>query len=440
MKKQSYYNYLRICGLIATIMMSACGSYSLEEESEGATSSKGYQMSLNVRSNSGDTEQYYPLTVFLFNEEGELIERKELVDKEETFSKTLGKGNYTLTAFSGLSEEFFDIPETPQINDILHSQTKTKIETPLLSGQSKISLTENTQVNIALSYAVSALNFSLQSVPEDATGVEVQVTPISSGISFLGNYTNDNQSSTFSCTQIDKSWESGTFYVFPSESNRTNLSITIKRPGGNETYSYTYTDMLQPAQPYHFTGTYQEGVSMGSTFEIEGWKPGLDISFNLNEETTEEEENNDDTETILRAPELPIAEKIWGYFYVWKVESVSETEVIATLISPDQWYVLAADAPGIIEEYSIDHLDNWRVFTAEEAKEFKSQYFEKTAELNKYLADNYFDRFYTNDGARYLCENYTKTFSFSNNIVKEAGETVKYYLRGVKIVRVKLAQ
>lgn len=440
MKKQSYYNYLRICGLIATIMMSACGSYSLEEESEGATSSKGYQMSLNVRSNSGDTEQYYPLTVFLFNEEGELIERKELVDKEETFSKTLGKGNYTLTAFSGLSEEFFDIPETPQINDILHSQTETKIETPLLSGQSKISLTENTQVNIALSYAVSALNFSLQSVPEDATGVEVQVTPISSGISFLGNYTNDNQSSTFSCTQIDKSWESGTFYVFPSESNRTNLSITIKRPGGNETYSYTYTDMLQPAQPYHFTGTYQEGVSMGSTFEIEGWKPGLDISFNLNEETTEEEENNDDTATILRAPELPIAEKIWGYFYVWKVEPVSETEVIATLISPDQWYVLAADAPGIIEEYSIDHLDNWRVFTAEEAKEFKSQYFEKTAELNKYLADNYFDRFYTNDGARYLCENYTKTFSFSNNIVKEAGETVKYYLRGVKIVRVKLAQ
>ena len=198
--------------------------------------------------------------------------------------------------------------------------------------------------------------------------------------------------------------------------------------------------MLQPSQPYRFTGTFQDGISMGSTFEIEGWKPGLDISFNLNEETTEEEENNDDTETILRAPELPIAEKIWGYFYVWKVEPVSETEVIATLISPDQWYVLAADAPGIIEEYSIDHLDNWRVFTAEEAKEFKSQYFEKTAELNKYLADNYFDRFYTNDGARYLCENYTKTFSFSNNIVKEAGETVKYYLRGVKIVRVKLAQ
>ena len=76
MKKQSYYNYLRICGLIATIMMSACGSYSLEEESEGATSSKGYQMSLNVRSNSGDTEQYYPLTVFLFNEEGELYLQK----------------------------------------------------------------------------------------------------------------------------------------------------------------------------------------------------------------------------------------------------------------------------------------------------------------------------------------------------------------------------
>lgn len=443
MKKQSYYNYLRICGLIATIMMSACGSYSLEEESEGATSSKGYQMSLNVRSNSGDTEQYYPLTVFLFNEEGELIERKELVDKEETFSKTLGKGNYTLTAFSGLSEEFFDIPETPQINDILHSQTKTKIETPLLSGQSKISLTENTQVNIALSYAVSALNFSLQSVPEDATGVEVQVTPISSGISFLGNYTNDNQSSTFSCTQIDKSWESGTFYVFPSESNRTNLSITIKRPGGNETYSYTYTEMLQPSQPYHFTGTFQDGISMGSTFEIEGWKPSIGIDFNLNEEVSDENNNDDtdvDTETILRAPQLPVADKIWGYFYVWKVETISETEVIATLISPDQWRVLAADAPGIIEEYSIDHLDGWRMFTMDEAKEFKKQFASTLDELNYFLDDNGLDRFYRNDGERYLCEEATKTFSFNNNQILNAGKTVKYYLRGVKTVRVKLEE
>lgn len=104
------------------------------------------------------------------------------------------------------------------------------------------------------------------------------------------------------------------------------------------------------------------------------------------------------------------------------METVSETEVIATLISPDQWYVLAADAPGILEEYSIDHLDGWRTFTLEEAKEFKNQFSGKTSDLNEYLSDNYFDRFYANDGARYLCENCTMTFSLSTNIVKEAGK------------------
>lgn len=441
MKKQILFNCIRSCWLIAILILPACGSYVLEEEdAEEESSSKGYQMSLHVRSGGISLEQYYPLTVLLFNEEGELVEKTEITDTEETYSKILEKGEYTLTAFSGLSEEYYILPDHPTTNDYIEFKSGNNAEIPLLSGQSRISLTKNTQVNLSLSYAMAALNFNLQTIPEDADEVEIQVSPVSSGMSFIGNYSNDQQSYSIDCIQTEEGWETETFYVFPSESDRTNLSITIKRPDGNETYSYTYTNMLQPSQPYRFTGTFQDGISMGSTFEIEGWKPGLDISFNLNEETTEEEENNDDTETILRAPELPIAEKIWGYFYVWKVEPVSETEVIATLISPDQWYVLAADAPGIIEEYSIDHLDNWRVFTAEEAKEFKSQHFEKTAELNKYLADNYFDRFYTNDGARYLCENYTKTFSFSNNIVKEAGETVKYYLRGVKIVRVKLAQ
>lgn len=440
MKKRTHFNCIKNCWLIAIFILSACGSYVLEETEE-ASSSKGYQMSLNVRSGGLDLEQYYPLSVFLFNEEGKLVEKKEITDTDETYSKTLEKGEYTLTAFSGLSEDSYSIPDNPTTTDYILFKSGSSQPVPLLSGLSRISLTENTQVTLSLSYAMAALNFSLRTIPADATAVKVQISPVSSGMSFTGNYNNDQQSYSINCIQTDEGWETETFYVFPSESSHTNLSIKIECPEGNKTYSYTYSDMLQPAQPYHFTGSFQDGISMGGVFEIEGWKPDIDIDFDLNGDISEEDnDEDDDTETILRAPELPIAEKIWGYFYVWKVEPVSETEVIATLISPDQWYVLAADAPDIIEEYSIDHLDNWRVFTAEEAKEFKSQYFEKTAELNKYLADNYFDRFYTNDGARYLCENCTKTFSFSNNIVKEAGETVKYYLRGVKIVRVKLAQ
>lgn len=443
MKKQSYYNYLRICGLIATIMMSACGSYSLEEESEEATSSKGYQMSLNVRSGGISLEQYYPLTVFLFNDEGELVEKTEITDTEKTYTKTLGKGLYTLTAFSGLSKEKYTLPDHPIITDYIELKSEDNSGTPLLSGQSRISLTENTQVNLSLSYAMTALSISLQSVPEDANEVEIRISPVSSGMSFTGNYSNDQQSYSINCTQTEEGWETKTLYVFPSESDRTNLSITIKRPNGNETYSYTYTEMLQPSQPYHFTGTFQDGISMGSTFEIEGWKPSIGIDFNLNEEVSDENNNDDtdvDTETILRAPQLPVADKIWGYFYVWKVETISETEVIATLISPDQWRVLAADAPGIIEEYSIDHLDGWRMFTMDEAKEFKKQFASTLDELNYFLDDNGLDRFYRNDGERYLCEEATKTFSFNNNQILNAGKTVKYYLRGVKTVRVKLEE
>lgn len=438
MKKQNHCSCVRNYGLIAALLLfSACGKYMLEENLDDNSSSKGYQMSLNVRSGGLELEQYYPLSVFLFNEAGELVEKEEITDTDDTYSKTLEKGQYTLTAFSGLSEDSYTIPNNPKTTDYLQFKSGNSLSAPLLFGQSRISLTEDTQVSIALSYAMAALNFNLKMIPEDATAVEIQVSPVSSGMSFTGNYNNDNQSFSVECFPTDEGWETETYYILPSESSRTNLSITIKRPGGNETYSYTYTDMLQPAQPYHFTGTHQEGISMGSTFEIEGWKPSISVDFNLNENVSGEE-NEDDTETVLRAPQLPVAEKIWGYFYVWKVETISETEVIATLISPDQWYVLAADAPGTIEEYSIDYLDGWRMFTTDEAKEFKNKFASTLDELNYYLDNNGLDRFYRNNGERYLCEEATKTFSFNNNQIINAGKTVKYYLRGIKTVRVKL--
>lgn len=440
MKTQNHYSSIRTYGLIAILLLlSACGKYVLEENLEEESASKGYQMSLKVRSGGLELEQYYPLSVYLFNENGELVEKKEITDTNETYSKTLEKGQYTLTAFSGLSEDSYTIPDNPTTTDYIQFKSRNPLPAPLLFGQSRVSLTEDTQVNISLSYTMAALNFNLEMVPDDATAVEIQVSPVSSGMSFTGNYNNDNQSFSIKCFPTDKGWETDTYYILPSESSRTNLSITIKRPEGNETYSYTYTDMLQPAQPYHFTGTYQEGVSMGSTFEIEGWKPSIGVDFNLNENASGEE-NEDDTETILRAPQLPVADKIWGYFYVWKVEAVSETEVIATLISPDQWYVLAADALDIIESYSIDGIDNWRMFTEEEAREIRKQFALTLDDLNYYLDQNGLDRFYRNEDERYLCDEARKSFGFNSDRITTAGNKTEYYLRGVKTVRVKLEE
>lgn len=79
MKKQILFNCIRSCWLIAILILPACGSYVLEEEdAEEESSSKGYQMSLHVRSGGISLEQYYPLTVLLFNEEGELVEKLKL--------------------------------------------------------------------------------------------------------------------------------------------------------------------------------------------------------------------------------------------------------------------------------------------------------------------------------------------------------------------------
>ena len=146
---------------------------------------------------------------------------------------------------------------------------------------------------------------------------------------------------------------------------------------------------------------------------------------------TDEEE---DLETFY-AVQLPESECIWGRFYVWKTDTViADEEVIATLISPDQWYVYAEDASATLAGYQEDVFDNWRTFTSDEARTFRDQYGGDVNGFNEFV-EPYGIYGLKKDG-RYLCCNSDSTFSFSNDRIIKAGKTVKYYLRGVKRVRI----
>ena len=235
-------------------------------------------------------------------------------------------------------------------------------------------------------------------------------------------------------------WTAGEIYVFPSESTRTRLSVEVKTGTDTKVYNYTYKKALQEGQPYRFTGSFQDGISLEGEFEITGWQPAIDVEFTLDETTegggnqlpgTDEEE---DLETFY-AVQLPESECIWGRFYVWKTDTViADEEVIATLISPDQWYVYAEDASATLAGYQEDVFDNWRTFTSEEARTFRDQYGGDVNGFNEFV-EPYGIYGLKKDG-RYLCCNSDSTFSFSNDRIIKAGKTVKYYLRGVKRVRI----
>lgn len=99
---------------------------------------------------------------------------------------------------------------------------------------------------------------------------------------------------------------------------------------------------------------------------------------------------------------------------------------------------MAADALDLLDTYSEDGIEGWRMFTTEEATAFRNQFQGSVSELNEFISEYGLAFFKYSDGARYLCNNAQSTFSFANNRIIDAGRTVKYYLRPVKKVRFKL--
>lgn len=432
------------------LLSAACSGYMPDEDEEtSATETSECHLQLAVRS-TDEVKINYPLSVFLFDDTGELVLQTEVPDAETPFTHSLNKGEYILSAFSGLSEDDFTLPLEPLSTSYLSIKDPMNSRLPLMSGQSRIQLKQPTEVTLTLSYVVSALRFSFTGIPADATEVSLQVSPVSTGYSFDGNYKEGTGACSVNCTQEEGSWTAGPVYVLPSIRSKAHLSITVTRPGKNETYSYTYAESLSPGQPYNFSGSYSEGVSLEGNFEIEGWKPAVDIEFDFStggssdKEQPEEPEEGEGSPSLsddetLYASSLPEANSIWEDYYVWKTEPAGNNAVNAILIAPDQWYELAVDGMERLETYEINGLTGWRVFTETEAREFTQEFKDTSLEaLNKLLYDNNMHGIQSAEKERYLCANGTKTFSFSNDLIRSAGEKTNYYLRPVKTVCIKL--
>lgn len=432
------------------LLSAACSSYMPDENEEtSATETSECHLQLAVRS-TDEVKINYPLSVFLFDDTGELVLQTEVPDAETPFTHSLNKGEYILSAFSGLSEDDFTLPLEPLSTSYLSIKDPMSSQLPLMSGQSRIQLKQPTEVTLTLSYVVSALRFSFTGIPADATEVSLQVSPVSTGYSFDGNYKEETGACSVNCTKEEGTWTAGPVYVLPSVRSKAHLSITVTRPGKNETYSYTYAESLSPGQPYNFSGSYSEGVSLEGNFEIEGWKPAVDIEFDFSTggssdtEQPEEPEEGEGSPSLpddetLYASSLPEANSIWEDYYVWKTEPAGNNAVNAILIAPDQWYELAVDGMERLETYEINGLTGWRVFTEAEARELIQFLQGATIEnLNELLSQAGMDQILYTKEERYLCAEGAKSFCLKTKTCTNIGTKTNYYLRPVKTICIKL--
>lgn len=411
--------------LLATA--ASCGSYQIEDEGKD----KDCTVTLHL-SDEETPALAYPLSLFVRDHQTQQTERKEISEDEMPAALPLASGDYTLTICSGLSGDAYSYT-----NDSLSFCQNNCAPWPLLLGTTDIRAEEDLETAVRPMPAVCELQFTLHSMPENARSITVCVSPVSSSVSLDGSPRNDNRMCSAECRLKDGVW-TATLYAFPSESTRTRMSVEIQTGGKTQVYSYIYRQALQQGGVYHISGNLNDGMTLEGKFQIDGWQTEAEIEMELEETEPDnsggEDEGGEDMETIY-ALQLPGDECVWGNVYVWKADTVkAEEEVIATLISPVQWFLHADEAQAVLSDYQEDELGNWRMFTIEEAKEIRDQYYKNVEDISSFLENNGVAGFESN--GRYLCCDADSTFSFVNKRIIQAGKTVKYYLRGVKKVKV----
>ena len=229
-------------------LLCACGEYKLEsEENETVQDEQAearYTLQLNVTSRN-NAKINYPLSLFLFDDENNCVVRETIPTEESEFSSSISKGKYTLILLSGLNENDHSYPLEIIPDSYISLKTDNCSEEPLQIGKASVNLTQSTRITVILSYAVASLNFTLNGIPQDVTATEVKVSPVSSAVSFNGDYKNDKQQCVIPCRKEGSQWVSDATYVFPNESSQTHLSINLQSPQENEAYGYTYQATLK---------------------------------------------------------------------------------------------------------------------------------------------------------------------------------------------------
>ena len=347
-----------------------CGSYQVEGEDEPTDTSGPYGIDVTL-SNAQLFTPLYPLHLYFFDTQGTVTWNEEVLTQSEWPVLSMPEGEYVFSVLSGLSSGDYLPPMSLNSKQFLTFSEGNHAKTPLAIGKNVIKLQKDIKVSVSLSYAVAALYLSFGGLPAEAVSVEARISPVSSGITLEGTLSNDGTFASVPCEKIKGVWKAGPIYVFPSEGLQTHLSLNVQTASEETVYGCFFNYPLEAGKPYRFVSTGDGEISLEGNNQIAGWTPEVSEEFpfeNMTEEGeweepdapdggegtegNEDEDDGQDTEEdtdVIVSEVLPESETIWGPFFVWKVESLSGNEVMATLVSPRQWLLKKAEAISVCE-------------------------------------------------------------------------------------------
>ena len=388
--------------------------------------------SVLVTSKSGDSNVDIPspLTIYAVNADG-LVEKRASVTEEGATSVNLSlvSGDYTFYAIAGADAGNDDVPENNMVTAENGYFTK-----PVMRCTKNATVDDETELPLTLSYAVAAVDFTLNNISSDVKAVSVKLGALRESMNLAGEYAGTTTATLDLTKQSDgTTWKSAVAYVFPSVSAPTTLTITqTMTDDTKQSYTASYNAKLLAGTPYHFSGAGANVTNQELTVTVtsEGWGDAIDEELVLTPIGSGDGEGSMDTdgETFLVSA-MPTESGI-----------VFEGHVLAYLDGDKGLLYAKQDCTqDQIAEYSEGDITGWSVPTLEQYNNIKTQAtLQKLSSAIKSLTNNALPF----NGHYYYCGDCSTAFSWVSNAnngqvaVGTIGKT--YHLRLVKEVTFKL--
>lgn len=400
-----------------------------------------------------DSPLEYPLFLYVFTDQGNLIASQKTNSPDEELSFKLTPNNtYKIVAVSGATDQY-KIPSSPSLFDDIafvsnHGLANGyAVDSPLLMGISDITPTlSNSSVHIQMNYQVASLNITLKGLPAETQIAYVMVSGCVTSISMDGT-PKDNNPVRIPCEKNGDSWQSGIVYVLPGKSNKTTFTIAYIENDEEVFASATYMAPLLMATPYIINGTYDDGqITITGNITPPSWQKEVNLDFSFNKEKNTIIDSVNSTEYNVTS--IPAAGSIWEGHVVAISTPTSLTTATITLLSLRDFNNIhssfntehQSQAKDIADHYNEQGINGWAIPTESQAKKIYQVY--HNTDIINTLAEADGDPLVLTEGGsniRYLCEEAKKTYSFNVNTIIDAGATVKsYHLRLIKDIDVKL--
>lgn len=428
--------------LLATICLLICACQTLQDEDEVPQTNEMTTLQIQTRS-AENVALVYPLYIYVFSMDGSYVVSQVIEQDSDAIQLTLSTGSYRVVAVSGVSEDY-TLPEHPTLDEVITLNGNKGASTPLMIGKADVTINSKmeTTLNIVLSYVVSAVDVTLENIPDDVSAISLVLSPFYSSLSMNGEYQMGGQTMEMVCSLNEENvWTTGTRYVFPGSASQTVISIILeKEDGTSETYGYTYQGSLLANHPFHVHGSYSDGVTIGGDVVIEGWGEAVEVYFEFGASVVPDEDMSEDVEPDLSG--LPEIGSIWNGAIVASISEADESGVDLLLLSLDEWDITTAQVEELTDSYVVNGISEWRLPEYEEAQLLRNTYSgDNRTALNERIAAYDSDLLGIDGEERYLCNKEGTYYSFifaGGTTISKAGTKRTYYTRLVNTYHITL--